>query len=215
VGETFRTRGSGRPTVVDANVPEKARSEFAKGRAALEERKQDDGILHLEKAIALHKNYFEAHTLLASVYMEQEKWEKASTALHRALEINSNAVDAMISLGEVYRRQKKYEDAEKMVQDALKSDDKSWLAHYTLGRIYWEKKDLVNAGRQIGLAIQLEPSFPDSRLLAGNIFVRAGLPESAIIEYEEYLRLDPNGQFAGEVRELVPKLKSLSARKKS
>lgn len=213
-GETFRSRS--RPgEVVDVNVPEKARSEFEKGKAALTQKKVADGILHLEKAITFHKDYYEAQTLLAGAYMDQEKWEKASSTLHRALDINPSSVDAMISLGEVYRRQKKYEDGEKVVQAAVKLDDKSWLGRYTLGRIYWEKNDLVNAGKQIGLAIQLEPRFPDSRLLAGNIFVKAGLPQNAVIEYEEYLRLEPNGKFAGEIRELLPKLKSLKARKKS
>jgi len=51
-------------------------------------------------------------------------------------------------------------------------------------------------------------------LLAGNIFVRAHLPENAIIEYEEYLRLDPKGQFAAEIRQLVQTLKSMVANKK-
>jgi tetratricopeptide (TPR) repeat protein len=212
-GETFRTnRGA---AVVDANVPEKARSEFQKGSAALTDKKLEDAILHLENAISVYHNYYEAHRLLGSVYMDQQKWEKASSILRRALEIKPNAVDSMISLAEVYRRQKKYDDGEKLVQEALKLDEKSWLAHYTLGRIYWEKSDLVNAGKQTGLAIQLEPGFPDSRLLAGNIFVKAGLPENAVIEYEEYLRLEPNGQFAGQIRELLPKLKSLTVRKKS
>ena len=147
--------------------------------------------------------------------MEQENWVKASKALLRALEINPNAVSPMVSLGEAYRRQKKYEEGEKVLRAALELDDKSWLGHYTMGRIYWEKKDLINAGKQVALTLQLEPGFADARLLAGNIFVRAHLPENAIIEYEEYLRLDPKGQFAGEIRELVQKLKSLIAKKKS
>jgi len=214
-GETFGDRRTNRGAVVDVNVPEKARSEFEKGSAALADKKLDDAILHLENAITVHKNYYEAHKLLASAYMDQQKWEKASSILRRALEIKPNAINSMIALAEVYRRQKKYDDGEKLVQEALKLDEKSWLAHYTLGRIYWEKSDLVNAGKQTGLAIQLEPGFPDSRLLAGNIFVKAGLPQNAVIEYEEYLRLEPNGQFAGQIRELLPKLKSLTVRKKS
>ncbi|MGH9968191.1 MAG: carboxypeptidase regulatory-like domain-containing protein [Pyrinomonadaceae bacterium] len=212
--ETFRKRPSA-GGVVDANVPERARSEFERGRTALADKKVEEGILHLERAIAFHGNYYEAQELIASAFMEQENWVKASLALRRALEINPKAVTVMVSLGEVYRRQKNYEEGEKVLKNGLALNDKSWLGHYTLGRIYWEKKDLINAGKQIAFTLQLEPAFPDARLLAGNIFVRARMPENAIIEYEEYLRIEPKGQFAGEIRELVQKLKSLIAKKKS
>ena len=212
-GETFRTHPS-TVGVVNANVPEKARSEFEKGSTALADNKIEEGIVHLERAINLYSDYYEAQELLATAYMKQENWVKASVALHRALQIEPKAVTAMVSLGEVLRRQKKYEDGEKLLQDALALDDKSWLAHYTLGRIYWEKKDLINAGKQIAFTLQLAPEFADSRLLAGNIFVRAHLLENAIVEYEEYLRLDPKGQFAAETRQLVQTLKSIVAKKK-
>lgn len=211
--ETFRKT----PTVagvIDANVPAKAREEFEKGRLALADKKLADGILHLERALTFHKNYFEAQLLLGTAHMDQENWTKSSQALVRALEIKPNAVNAMVSLAEVYRRLKKYDEGEKLLQKALMLDDKSWLAHYTLGRIYWEKKDLINAGKQVAFTLQLQPDFPDARLLAGNIFVKAHLPENAIIEYEEYLRIAPRGQFANEIRELVEKLKTLVAKKK-
>lgn len=211
--ETFRRP----PTVagvIDANVPARAREEFEKGRGALADKKVAEGIQHLERALTFHTNYFEAQLLLGTAHMDQENWTKASQALVRALEISPNAVNAMVSLGEVYRREKKYDDGEKVLLKALTLDDKSWLAHYALGRIYWDKKDLINAGKQVAFTLQLQPDFPDARLLAGNIFVRAHLPENAIIEYEEYLRIAPKGQFANEIRELVQKLKTLVAKKK-
>ncbi|HEX6731011.1 MAG TPA: tetratricopeptide repeat protein [Pyrinomonadaceae bacterium] len=211
--ETFRKT----PTVsgvIDANVPARAREEFDKGRLALANKKLADGILHLERALTFHKNYFEAQLLLGTAHMDQENWTNASQALGRALEISPKAVNAMVSLGEVYRRLKKYDEGEKVLQKALALDDKSWLAHYALGRIYWDKKDLINAGKQVAFTLQLQPDFPDARLLAGNIFVRAHLPENAIIEYEEYLRIAPKGQFANEIRELVQKLKTLVEKKK-
>jgi len=212
-GETFR-----KPTttvgVVDINIPEKARAEFDKGRSAIAEKKTEEGIQHLERALTLHAKYYEAGYLLGTAYMDQENWSKASQALQRSLEINPKSVEAMVSLGEVYRREKKLDEGEKVLQNALAVDEKSWLGHYTLGRIYWEKQDLINSGKQVVFTLQLQPDFADARLLAGNIFVRAHLPENAIIEYQEYLRLDPKGKFAVEIRDLVEKLKTMVATKK-
>jgi tetratricopeptide (TPR) repeat protein len=195
-------------------VPLKARTEFEKARVALADKKVKEGIAYLERAITFHANYYEAQLALGTAYMDQENWEKASQALRRALEITPNAVSALVPLGEVYRREKKYDEGEKVLQKALTLDDKSWLAHYSLGRIYWDKKDFVNAGKHVAHTLQLQPEFADARLLAGNIFVRAQLPENAIIEYEEYLRIAPKGQFANEIKELVQKLKTLVAKRK-
>jgi Tfp pilus assembly protein PilF len=200
--------------VVDVNVPQKARTEFEKARIALADKKVKEGIAHLERALTFHANYYEAQLALGTAYMDQENWIKAAQALVRALEINSKAVSPMISLGEAYRRQKKYDEGEKVLQTALALDEQSWLSHYTLGRLYWDKKDLVNAGKHVALTLQLQPEFADARLLAGNIFVRANLPKHAIIEYEEYLRIDPKGQFASEIRELEKKLTTLTEKSK-
>ncbi len=59
----------------------------------------------------------------------------------------------------------------------------------------------------MGRSIELQPNVAEGQLLAGNIFMRAGLPENALIEYEEYLRLAPKGEFSAQTQELVEKLK--------
>jgi len=113
----------------------------------------------------------------------------------------------MVSLGEVYRRQKKYQEAQKLLEEALRIDKSSWEGHYTIGRVHWELKDIKKAGLYITRTLELQPNLAEAHLLAGNIFIRSGLPENALIEYEEYLRLSPQGEFAGQAQVLVDKLK--------
>jgi hypothetical protein len=59
----------------------------------------------------------------------------------------------------------------------------------------------------VGRSIELQPNVAEGHLLAGNISMRAGLPENALIEYEEYLRLAPKGEFSAQTQGLVEKLK--------
>ena len=92
-------------------------------------------------------------------------------------------------------------------EESLKLDNDSWEGNFTLGRVYWELKDIPKAGRYVARSIELQPSVAEGHLLAGNIFIRAGLPDNALVEYEEYLRLAPKGDFAAQARELVDKLK--------
>jgi len=205
VSPTFRSTGNNR--VIDARIPLDAQAALAKGRTAAAEKKTAEAITHLQKAIQIYPNYYEAHRMLGQLYMDNSQWDKAEASLRQAVKIDAKAVPALSSLGEVYRREKKYEEAQKILDEALKLDNNSWESNFTLGRIYWELKDIPRAGRYVARSIELQPNVAEGHLLAGNIFIRAGLPENALIEYEEYLRLAPGGEFAAQTQELVDKLK--------
>jgi tetratricopeptide (TPR) repeat protein len=204
---TFGSRPPPRVGVVDARVPPEARAAFEKGRVAVSEKKSNAAISYFKKAIEIYPDFHDAHLSLGQLYMDASEWEKAEVSLRQAVKTNPKSVTAMVSLGEVYRRLKKYSDGEQVLAEALKIDNESWESNFTLGRIYWELKDIVKAGRYVGRAIQLQPNVAESHLLAGNIFVRAGLPAQALVEYEEYLRLAPQGEFAAQAQALVEKLK--------
>ena len=196
-----------RPGVIDVRVPVEARNHAEKGRAALVENKSDEAILHFKKATEIFPEFYDAHMSLARLYMDGSQWEKAEASLRQALKILPKSVAAMVSLGEVYRRQKKYSEGEKVLEGALKINEASWESNFTLGRIHWELKDIVKAGKYVARAIELQPNVAEAHLLAGNIFMRAGLPSNALIEYEEYMRLAPNGEFTAQTQTLIDKIK--------
>ena len=200
---------------VDANVPPEANQEYEKGRAALmDEKNAEKGISHLEKAISLSPNYVEAHLLLGTAYLDNKQLDKAARELQKTIEINPQTSSALFALGEVYRRQQKYAEAEKALQDGLKLEPKSPQAHFTLGEVYLAKGDLAKAGPEVGQALQLKPDFANAYLLAGNLFLRAKKPENALQMFEEYLRLEPKGEFVSPTREVVEKIKKALAEKK-
>lgn len=202
-----RTDSSGPAEVIDVRVPVTARNEYARGRAALIERRIETAIAHLERAIGIYPDFFNAQSLLGTAYIGARQWDRAENPLRRAIEINPQAVAVLISLGEVYRRLGRHTEAEARLQEALRIDDQLWQGHFTLGRVYWEMGDMRKAGLHIGRTLQLNPNYPDARLMAGNIFLRVNLRQNALIEYEEYLRLAPNGEFAAQAREIIQRLR--------
>jgi hypothetical protein len=201
--------------VVDAKVPVAAQEEYSKGRTAiLGNGKLRDGIAHLERAVKIYPGYLEAHLMLGTAYMDDHQWERAESALRRALALNPKKIEPWIALGALYRQQKKYAEAEKSLLSALKIEANSWQCHYTLGGVYWEMGKVVEAGPHVGRALQLKPDLAEGYLLGGDILLRAHQPENALIEYEEYLRLAPEGKFAPQARERVAKIKKALADKR-
>jgi tetratricopeptide (TPR) repeat protein len=197
--------------LVDANVPPEARKEFERAETALlNEKKKDEGISHLEKAVQIYPNFLEAELRLGTAYMDQQEWDKAERALKRAIEIDPKAANAYFALGEIYLQQRRSDDAEKILRKGLEIENRSWQGHFTLGRVYWTRNasgDIFKAGRQIALTLQLNPGLAQAHLLAGNILLRANKRADAVTEFQEYLRLAPKGEFAAQVRETVQKIK--------
>ena len=214
VEETFAKKPGSKTEVLDSRVPEEARQEFEKGRAALKDKKPTEAVAHFESAARIYPAFYEAHVALGDAYMETQKWAQAERPLRRALELKPEASDTLITLGEVYRRQKKYAEAETALVSALKLNRNSWQGHFTLGRVYWETNEVLKAAPHVGQALKLNPDYPEGHLLAGNIFMRLQMPQNALISYEEYLRLAPKGEFAKLTEENVTKLKKTLAVKK-
>lgn len=207
---TSKSGARGEPTgagaVVDARVPADAREELAQGRSAMARKSYPDAVAHLQKAISIYPDFFDARLLLATAFIDLRDWANAETTLRRTLELKPENATALIYLGEVYWRQKRFPDAEQTLLAGLKLDEKSWHGYFTLGRLYWELGDVAKAGPPLGKTLQLKPDFAEAHLLAGNILLRVNQQQRAVIEYQEYLKLAPKGEFAPQTRELVQKI---------
>jgi tetratricopeptide (TPR) repeat protein len=200
-------------SAVDARVPEDARKEFERGSAALSKGKDAEGVAHLRKAVEIYPDFFQAQMLLASAHMRARRFDEAETSLARAAEIDPHSAAALVSLGEARRRLKKYSEAEESLTAALKLEEASWQAHLSLARVYLDTDRVVKAAPHIGRTLQLKPELAEAHLLAGNVLLKLGQPARALDEYQEYLRLDPAGEYAAPTRELVAKIKKALAEK--
>jgi tetratricopeptide (TPR) repeat protein len=217
------------PSVVDVNVPAKAREEFDKGKAAIDLGKKEnleEGILHLEKAVSLHPQYLQAQLMLGATYMDLQQFDKAEPALKKAIEIDPKAANALFALGEVYLRQKKNEDAEKVLLQGLQIEDRSYQGHLTLARTYVAMaakiKDetanrpfRVKAYEQVNEALKYNAELAQAHWIKGNLLISVGRDADAQREFEEYLRLDAKGPFANQAKVLIDKIKKeLESQKK-
>ena len=205
---------------VDANVPAAAQKEFDKGVAALAEGGKDKTAVAarcFEKAVGIYPQFVEARLKLGTAYMDLEQWDKAEQALLETIKVDATAFNALFALSEIYLRQNKLADAEKVLVQGLAIQDQSYLGHLNLARVNWEKargiKDLAQAKpaleksyEGVKKALKLNPNLAGAHLLKGNLLLRVGRTSDALLEFTEYLRLEPNGPFAKETRALVDKL---------
>jgi tetratricopeptide (TPR) repeat protein len=194
--------------VIDARVPATARTEFNRGREAMASKNLNEAITHFNRAVEIFPEFFEAHVLSGTAHMDLREWQLAEAAFQRALEIRPDNPKVLLALGEALWREKRYEDAERVLLEGLKQEDRNWQGYFTLARLHWDKGEVMKAAPAIGHTLQLKPDFAEAHLLAGNILLKLNQTDRAIVEYEEYVRLAPKGEFVAEARNLIQKLRT-------
>jgi tetratricopeptide (TPR) repeat protein len=154
--------------------------------------------------------------------MDLGQWDKAEQALLATIETEPRASTAMFALGEVYLRQNNIGAAEKILVQGLAIDDQSHLGHLNLARVHWERarviRDLAQARpalekayEEVKRALSLNQNLAGAHLLKGNLLLRVSRAQEALVEFDEYLRLEPNGPLATETRALVEKIRKATA----
>ena len=210
---------------INAAIPPAAQKEFDKGVAALSEggKEKTTFATHcFEKAISIAPKFVEARLKLGTAYMDLGEWDKAEQALSATLTEEPRAFNALFALGEVYLRENKLAEAESSIVKGLAIQSQSDLGHFNLARVYWEKargvKDVAEARPaleksyvEVKQALTLNPNLGGAHLLKGNLLLRATRAADAVNEFDEYLRLEPNGAFANETRALVERIRKANA----
>ena len=193
-------------SVLDLTIPESARQEFEKGQGALKENKLDAGVSHLRAAIKLYAAFPEAYTLMGTAYLEQKNWKDAEAALRKANELDPKFPDAYLELGAVLNQTKEYPQAETALLKGLELKPEAAGGHYELAKTYWALGRWKDAAPHARRAVAGMPDLAPAHALLGNVMLRESNAQGALHEYQEYLRLDPNGSMAPGVRQMIEKI---------
>jgi predicted Zn-dependent protease len=206
-------KGGGSPTAsaLDLSVPDQARKEYEKGQKLLTSEDLDGGISHLKKAIELYAPFPQALTLLGTAYNEKKDWKDAQGTLEKATAIDPKNASAYFQLGATLNQTKDYPGAQKALTQGLTLSPEAPeapAAQYELARAYMAQNNWKEAEPYAAKVVASQPDFAAGRLLMGNIFLKKGDGNGAIHEFQEYLRIDPKGPAADQIKEMIPKIQA-------
>jgi Flp pilus assembly protein TadD len=215
--ELHRDTSQDQPTVppggpgaaIDARQPAspEAAQAVRKGQQLLLEKHDPKGCIEsLKKAVKLDPQFGPAHLLMGAAYVQLRAWQDAQSAFEKAVKLLPANGQALLGLAVTLNAQQNFKEAEKVSEQSLQVDPKSAEAHYELGKSFWGMGKWQEAEPHAVQAIALNKDFPPAHVLMGNIYLRKRDAGSALKEFQEYLRLDPQGPFAQPTRDLVDRL---------
>lgn len=89
---------------------------------------------------------------------------------------------------------------------AAETDPSSVPALLALGDAYLEADQPKSAAPPLAAAAQLDPNSPRAQLLLGTTYQSLGRRDDAVQAFARYLALEPDGEYASEVRSLLANL---------
>jgi Flp pilus assembly protein TadD len=189
--------------------PEAAKQAEAEGtRLLFQKHDVNAAIESFKKSVKLDPWYAHGYMMLGLAYMQASRWDDAQWAFGEVTKIDPDNPQACIGVGSAQNEQKDYAGAEKTLLHCLELKPGSAEAEYELGRSCWGLNKWEAAEQHTQRAISLNKDYSGPHFLMGNLYLQEEDPEDALAEFQEYLKLDPQGPQAAAVRDMIAKIQA-------
>jgi len=162
-----------------------------------------------KKVIKMDPWYGQGYMLLGLAQMQLQHWSDAQWAFEEATKVEPGNPKAFVGVGSALNEQHNYAAAQKALEHSLEMNPESAEAHYELARTLAATGKWDLAAPHVQRAIALNPDYAGPHALMGNIYIQDENPQAALHEFEECLRLDPNGSQAPQIKQMIAQLKKV------
>ena len=197
------------PALTDTAAPKKARKEYKKAVQALKSKRLSEAQAHFEAAVAQYPCYARAQAYLAWILAQQHDPARAEAPLRKAIQCDRGYLPSYFLIGHILNEQKRFQETVEVLQEGLRLSPRAWYFHHLLGAAYFGLGNLVKAEEEFLLEQSLNPTPPPEYYLSlGSVYLAKHEYNKAYAAFEAYLRLAPEGSFAGPVKKRMAELES-------
>ncbi|HVF89595.1 MAG TPA: tetratricopeptide repeat protein [Blastocatellia bacterium] len=196
--------------VVQQPTSDQATLHYQQGDALRDRGKYPDSVKEYEQALAIRTPFPEARIALARSFIALQKFDEAEKHLLAAQkESRGQSSEAQTVLANLRRNQGLVDESIDEYRKALRmARNVSPEAHIGLAIALEESGETEEALRQYrtGIAQDMDTE-PILYYLLGSLLEKEARNKEAIEAYGNYLRLDPEGQYASAVESIIARLK--------
>jgi Tfp pilus assembly protein PilF len=197
-------------------VPKEAREAFEKGRKAGNEKKFDEAVTELNKAVTAYPQYAAAWSLLGEIHRLQNQFESARAEYEKALAADPKFVSPYFGLAAIAVMENKWSDAAHLTNELIQLNSLAYPMAYffnAAANLNLGKLDAAELSARKFQQVDKAHTRPDIALLLANILTGKHQYAEAAQLYRDYLAVKPDAPNAEALKKEAQRLDGLSAAK--
>jgi tetratricopeptide (TPR) repeat protein len=177
---------------------------FRTAHKAAEKKRYTKAADLLQQIVKSDPRDFQVWTELANIHFLQKNLAGAENEYLYALDAHPGFFLALLNLGRLELFQKRYDVAVAALTKAVKAQPDSPDANYFLGEAYLQTRKGSVAVEYFNEALRLDPvRMAEARLRLAALYHAAGMKEKAAVEYEQFLRVQPDYPDRKRLKEYI------------
>jgi Tfp pilus assembly protein PilF len=197
-------------------VPKEAREAFEKGRKAGMEKKFDEAVIELNKAVTVYPQYAAAWSLLGEIHRLQNQFEPAKAEYAKALAADPKFVSPYFGLAAMAVVENKWTEAAQLTDQLIQLNSLAYPMAYffnAAANLNLGKLDAAELSARKFQQVDRAHTRPDIALLLANILTGKHQYAEAAQLYRDYLAVKPDAPNAEALKKEAQRLEGLSAAK--
>jgi tetratricopeptide (TPR) repeat protein len=203
-------------SVTTMSVPKDAREAFEKGHKLGTEKKYDEAVKELNKAVKIYPQYAVAWSLLGEIHRLQNQFEPAKTEYAKALVSDPKFLSPYFGLAAMAVVENKWTDAARLTDQLIQLNSFAYpMAYFFNAAAYYNLGNLEAAELSARKFQQVDKanSRPDIALLLANILTGQHQYAEAAELYRDFLAGKPDVPNAAALKSEAQRLEGLSSAK--
>ena len=206
--------------------PEEAREEYDKALEESEKGDHSQAIEHLENALRLAPDFYEAQIKLGGEYLDLGQYRDAEAAYEQARQSNPNGVLVPLNLGILHFQEgelqaaadegiealRSFESARDALEEAIALDPISADAHFYFGATLYKMGGYAEAEERLQRVLELEAGFPQARLMLINVYARQNRYEAALEQAVAFLEENPDAPESSTIERVKSQIEAALGR---
>jgi tetratricopeptide (TPR) repeat protein len=196
-------------TVGELAVPGKAHKALEKALQAVRKRRHDEARVDVAAALTIWPRYSDALVLSALLYLGDKQTDSAIAAAEEAVRIDQTNGMAHVVLAAAYSSREQYDDALRALEWGLRFRPDAWQGYFERARAEMGKGKFVSALIDANRAGELAPTRISAiYFLKGSALLSLNRLSDAVVQFQAYLRTNPLGNAAANVRLMLERSRS-------
>lgn len=169
----------------------------------------DEGALQqFNELLAKEPTCADCYYNVGLIYSKQQRYAEAEATFKRVTELRPDSADGFTGLATVYNAQERFDLAAEASEKAssLSGEAGGAEAAYNNGVILWNARKYAEAKTQFEAAAKADPNLAMAHYQLGIVDLNLGQIPEAREAFANYLKVEPNGPKAAEVKTFLEQL---------